>query len=82
MIFFIKLLVCSCIFCVSAYFLVGGMVSFIICITTGNFLIPDGQVERSIIWGCITGAVITFIVMFFNLMDRLSSRKKTRSDYE
>ncbi|AIR62537.1 hypothetical protein LH23_18310 [Cedecea neteri] len=75
MIPYIKLLIYSCIFCILFCFLLGAGASFIIYIKNGYFLIPDGQIKRAIIFGCIAGIAITSATIVFNLIDKFNTKK-------
>lgn len=45
-------------FCIFACFILVVEVSFIVFIKNGCFLIPEGQIKRAIVFGCIPGATI------------------------
>lgn len=80
MIAYIKLLVYSCIFCILICFILGAGASLIIYIKNGFFLIPNGQLKRAIVFGCIAGIAITLATIVFNLIDKYNSRKSPPSD--
>lgn len=82
MITYIKLLIYSCFFCVAVCFLFGGGASLIIYLKHGYFLIPEGQIIRAIVFGCIAGSAITLATIVFNLIDKFNTRKKPPSDSE
>lgn len=82
MIAYIKLLIYSCVFCIIVCFILGAGASFIIYIKNGYFLIPDGQVKRAIVFGCIAGTAITLATIVFNLIDKFKARKSPPSDPE
>lgn len=82
MIAYIKLVIYSCVFCILVCFILGACASFISYIKNGYFLIPDGQIKRAIIFGCIAGTAITLASIVFNLIDKYKSRKTPPSDPE
>jgi len=82
MIAYIKLLIYSCAFCILLCFILGAGASFIIYIKNGYFLIPDGQIKRAIVFGCIAGIAITLAAIVFNLIDKFNARKRPPSDPE
>ncbi|MBS9200262.1 hypothetical protein KER63_26000 [Escherichia coli] len=61
-------------------FILSFCVSCIVYITKGYFLIPEGQVVRAAVFGCIAGTAITLGTIVFNLIDKFNSRKKTPLD--
>jgi len=79
MIAYIKLLIYSCFFCILICFTLGAGASLIIYIKNGYFLIPDGQINRAIIFGCIAGTAITLGTIVFNLIDKFNAPKKPPS---
>ncbi|ENV9336535.1 TPA: hypothetical protein ACJVFL_001737 [Klebsiella aerogenes] len=82
MIAYIKLLIYSCVFCIFFCFILGAGASFIVYIKNGYFLIPEGQIKRAIVFGCIAGTAITLATIVFNLIDKFKARKSPPSDSE
>ncbi|MEB8194990.1 hypothetical protein NGI12_16185 [Raoultella terrigena] len=82
MISYIKLLIYSCIFCILVCFILGVGAALIAYIKNGYFLIPEGQIKRAIVFGCIAGVAITLATIVFNLIDKYNSRKSPPSDPE
>ncbi|ECA5251943.1 hypothetical protein ZQ34_005146 [Salmonella enterica subsp. salamae] len=79
MITYIKLLIYSCFFCIAVCVLLGVGVSLIVFLKDGYFLIPDGQIIRAVVFGCIAGSAITLATIVFNLIDKFNARKKPPS---
>ena len=80
MISYIKFLIYSCFFCVLFCVILGVGASFILYIKNGYFLIPEGQIKRAIVFGCIAGTAITAAAIVFNLIDYFKARKSPPSD--
>ncbi len=80
MIAYIKLLIYSCFFCILVCFIFGAAASFIFYLKNGHFLIPEGQIKRAIVFGCIAGTAITAAAIVFNLIDYFKARKSPPSD--
>ncbi len=82
MIAYIKLLIYACVFCIVFCFILGAGASIIIYFKNGYFLIPNGQIKRAIIFGCVAGVAITMATLVFNLIDKYNSRKSPPSDQD
>lgn len=79
---YIKLLVCSCIFCCVVYFLLTGVVALFIYLTKNYFFYPLEQVKRTIFFGIISGMAITVSALVFNKIGENKTRKSSPSDPE
>ncbi|TCV90964.1 hypothetical protein EDC52_1274 [Biostraticola tofi] len=80
MITYLKILIYSCAYCIFFCGLMGTGASVFIYFKTGFFLIPEGQIIRGFLFGCIAGSAITLTVIVFKLIDKYKARANPPSD--
>lgn len=80
MIAYLKLLIYSCLCGIIICGLLGLSASVIFYFKNGQFIIPEGQIIRGIVFGCIAGTAITATAIVFKLIDYFGVRKSPPSD--